>query len=114
VPPLLPSVERTQARPSLLQWESTSGALAATSSTAAVRSLGTDARAELTAFLRMTESSLLQIRPHDVSLLTLSRSPQGTRRDETATRFIVVYFPDWYRHFDDANVPPHAAIQKKK
>jgi len=57
VPPPLPSVERTQARTSLLRWESTSGTLAATSSTAAVRSLGTDARAELTAFLRMTESS---------------------------------------------------------
>jgi len=57
VPPPLPSVERTQARTSLLRWESTSGTLAAPSSTAAVRSLGTDARAELTAFLRMTESS---------------------------------------------------------
>jgi len=57
VPPLLPSAERTQARSSLLQWESTSGALPATSSTAAVRSLGTDARAELMAFLRMAESS---------------------------------------------------------
>jgi len=61
VPPLLPSVEPTQARPSLLRWESTSGALAATSSTAAVRSLGTDARAELTAFLRMTESSQCEL-----------------------------------------------------
>jgi len=57
VPPSLPSVERTQARTSLLRWESTSGTLAATSLTAAVRSLGTDARAELAAFLRMTESS---------------------------------------------------------
>jgi len=57
VPPPSPSVERTQVRTSLLRWESTSGKLAAPSSTAAVRSLGTDARAELTAFLRMTESS---------------------------------------------------------
>jgi len=57
VTPPLPSVESTQARSSPFRWESTSGELASTSSTAAVRSLGTDARAELTAFLRMTESS---------------------------------------------------------
>lgn len=54
---LLPSVERTQARSSLLRWESSSGTLAAISSTAAAQSLITDARVELIAFLRMTEAS---------------------------------------------------------